>query len=89
MFIFLKSISGSGSIRIAAETIGRIYKGKKLIYISNPSWAYHAPMFKQSGVATEYYRYYDARNQQLDWTGMITDLTVINLLIFVIVLYTD
>jgi aspartate/tyrosine/aromatic aminotransferase len=51
-------VSGSGSIKIAAETIGQIYNGKKLIYISNPSWAYHAPIFEQSGVQTQYYRYY-------------------------------
>lgn len=71
-----QSVSGSGSIKVAAETIGRIYKGKKLIYISNPSWAYHAPIFRQSGVETEFYRYYDPRNHQLDYTGLMTDLTV-------------
>lgn len=72
-----QSVSGSGSIKVAAETIGRIYKGKKLIYISNPSWVYHQPIFQQSGVATEFYRYYDSKNHQLDYTGLMTDLTVI------------
>lgn len=69
-------MSGSGSIKVAAETIGQIYKGNKLIYISNPSWAYHAPIFRLSGVATEFYRYYDKRNHALDHAGLMTDLTV-------------
>lgn len=74
--IHFQSISGSGSIKIAAETISQLYKGKKIIYIPNPSWAYHAPIFSQSGISTEFYRYYDERNKDLDHSGMMTDLTV-------------
>jgi aspartate aminotransferase, mitochondrial len=74
--LFSQSISGSGSIKIAAETIAQIYKGKKLIYIPNPSWAYHAPIFRLSGIQTELYRYYDRRTHELDHAGMMTDLMV-------------
>lgn len=73
---FSQSVSGSGSIKIAAETIAKIYKGNNLIFISNPSWAYHEPIFRQSGVNTAFYRYYDARNHEIDHTGLMTDLMV-------------
>ena len=75
-FIFTQSVSGSGSIKIAAETIAKIYKGNNLIFISNPSWAYHEPIFRLSGVNTAFYRYYDARNHEIDHTGLMTDLMV-------------
>ncbi|CRL07960.1 CLUMA_CG020839, isoform A [Clunio marinus] len=73
--VSVQSVSGSGSIKIAAETISQLYKGNKLIFIPNPSWAYHAPIFRLSGLKTEFYRYYDERNHELDHSGMMTDLT--------------
>lgn len=79
---FSQSISGSGSIKIAAETIGKIYKGNKLIFISDPSWVYHAPIFRQSGVETAFYRYYDPKNHEIDHAGMMTDLMVSLLKLF-------
>jgi aspartate aminotransferase len=71
----IQSVSGSGSIKLAAETISRLYRGNRLMFIPNPSWAYHAPMFELSGVSTAFYRYYDERNHELDHAGLMTDLT--------------
>lgn len=73
--VTVQSVSGSGSIKLAAEVINRLYKGKQLIFIPNPSWAYHAPMFELSGVDTAFYRYYDERNHEIDHSGLMTDLT--------------
>lgn len=75
-YLLSQSISGSGSIKVAAETIGKIYKGNKLIFISDPSWAYHAPIFSQSGVETAFYRYFDPKSHEIDHAGMMTDLMV-------------
>ncbi|XP_070508487.1 aspartate aminotransferase, mitochondrial-like [Chironomus tepperi] len=73
--VSVQSISGSGSIKMAAEVIKRLYKGKHLMFIPNPSWAYHAPMFELSGIDTAFYRYYDERNHEIDHSGLMTDLT--------------
>ncbi|KAG5666522.1 hypothetical protein PVAND_014543 [Polypedilum vanderplanki] len=72
--VSVQSISGSGSIKLAAETISRLYKGNKLMFIPNPSWAYHAPMFELSGMNTAFYRYYDDRTHEIDHSGLMTDL---------------
>lgn len=45
------------------------------MFIPNPSWAYHAPMFELSGINTAFYRYYDERNHEIDHSGLMTDLT--------------
>lgn len=60
---------------MAAEVIKRLYKGKQLMFIPNPSWAYHAPMFELSGINTAFYRYYDERSHFIDHSGLMTDLT--------------
>lgn len=73
--VTVQSVSGSGSIKLGAEIIQRMYNGKQLMFIPNPSWAYHAPMFELSGVNTAFYRYYDERNHEIDFSGLMTDLT--------------
>lgn len=45
------------------------------MFIPNPSWVYHAPMFELSGIDTGFYRYYDPRNHEIDYAGLMTDLT--------------
>lgn len=69
-----QSISGTGALRIGAAFLARFYPGAKTIYIPNPSWANHAAVFKDSGMAVEKYRYYNKDTIGLDFDGMVADI---------------
>ena len=46
----------------------------KPIFISNPTWAFHEPMFIEAGLKVHKYRYFDAQTKGLDFKGMMEDL---------------
>ncbi|KAL9025947.1 MAG: hypothetical protein Q9196_005313, partial [Gyalolechia fulgens] len=69
-----QSISGTGALRIGGEFLARFYPGEKKIYIPTPSWANHTPVFKDSGLQVEKYRYYNKDTIGLDFDGMVADL---------------
>jgi len=73
-----QAVSGTGALRVGAEFIARFHKfpgGTKEIYMPNPTWANHLPIFRDAGVATKQYRYYNKSNCGLDFAGMLDDLT--------------
>ena len=71
-----QTVSGTGSLRVGAEFISRFHKfpGKKEIFVPNPTWANHVPIFRDSGVEAKQYRYYDKATCLLDFKGMLDDL---------------
>ncbi|RKF56395.1 Aspartate aminotransferase, mitochondrial [Erysiphe neolycopersici] len=69
-----QSISGTGALRIGGAFLERFYPGAKTIYIPTPSWANHAAVFKDSGLAVEKYRYYNKDTISLDFEGLIEDI---------------
>lgn len=69
-----QSISGTGALRIGGEFLARFYPGDKKIFIPTPSWANHTPVFKDSGLQVEKYRYYNKDTIGLDFDGMVADL---------------
>jgi aspartate aminotransferase len=69
-----QSISGTGALRIGGAFLERFYPGAKKIYIPTPSWANHAAVFKDSGLAVEKYSYYDQKTIGLDFEGMVADI---------------
>jgi aspartate aminotransferase len=72
--VITQSISGTGALRIGGAFLERFYPGAKKIYIPTPSWANHAAVFKDSGLAVEKYRYYNKDTIGLDFEGMIADI---------------
>jgi len=60
---------GTGALRIAAEFIAKQLPSK-VIWVSNPTWANHANVFKSAGLEVKTYTYYDAENKCLDYEGM-------------------
>jgi aspartate aminotransferase, mitochondrial len=44
------------------------------IYIPNPTWGNHWKIFKECGLETKAYRYYDSSKNQLDLTGLLEDI---------------
>ncbi|VBB78461.1 Putative Aspartate aminotransferase mitochondrial precursor [Podospora comata] len=69
-----QSISGTGALRIGGAFLARFFPGAKTIYIPQPSWANHAAVFKDSGLAVEKYAYYNKETIGLDFEGMIADI---------------
>ena len=46
----------------------------KPIYVSDPSWYLHKPMFEAAGLEVRPYRYFDKESKGLDFKGMMEDL---------------
>ncbi|WP_369601260.1 amino acid aminotransferase [Hahella sp. SMD15-11] len=60
---------GTGALRIAAEFMVR-QLGVKRIWVSNPTWANHASVFRAAGLEVAEYTYYDAERKDKDFAGM-------------------
>ncbi|KAF9015196.1 aspartate aminotransferase [Cyathus striatus] len=69
-----QSISGTGALRIGAAFIGRHYPHAKTVYVPAPTWGNHIPIFRDSGVDVQYYRYFDKDTVGLDFDGLKADL---------------
>ncbi|KAL5103045.1 Aspartate aminotransferase mitochondrial [Taenia crassiceps] len=70
----VQCLSGTGSLRIGAAFLGRFSKVKE-IYVPTPTWANHIPIFRDSGITVEHYRYYDSKTCGLDEAGWLEDIS--------------
>ncbi|CAI8006213.1 Aspartate aminotransferase, mitochondrial [Geodia barretti] len=52
----------------------KFWPGSKTIYLPNPSWPNHKPVFSSSGLEVKSYSYYDSSTCGLDSTGLYHDL---------------
>lgn len=68
----VQTLSGTGGLRVFGEMIHKF--GHKEIYLPNPSWGNHTPIFKNAGLEVKTYRYYDKENSSLDFDGMVQDI---------------
>lgn len=68
----VQALSGTGGLRVMGEALRR--HGHKHIYVPNPTWGNHIPIFRNSGLEVRRYRYYDAANSDLDFDNLIYDL---------------
>ncbi len=75
----VQAISGTGALRVGAEYLSRFlpsaYKGAQ-VYLPDPSYVNHTPIFKLSGFTLNKYRYYDPNTCGLDFKGLIEDVKV-------------
>ncbi|XP_059485108.1 aspartate aminotransferase, cytoplasmic [Neocloeon triangulifer] len=70
----IQTLSGTGSLRMAAEFLGRILK-YKTFYYSVPTWENHNLIFVNAGFTEpRTYRYWKPETRGLDFEGMIEDL---------------
>ncbi len=70
----VQSISGTGSLRLGSEFISKYFDSKKL-YIPEYTWPNHGPIAQASGLTPLKYRYYDPAKKDLDFDGMMEDLS--------------
>jgi aspartate aminotransferase len=68
----VQALSGTGGLRVYGELMKR--HGHNQIYVPNPTWGNHIPIFTNSGLEVKKYRYYDAANSDLDFEGMVSDI---------------
>mmetsp|Transcript_103 Transcript_103/g.187 ORF Transcript_103/g.187 Transcript_103/m.187 type:complete len:442 (+) Transcript_103:117-1442(+) len=67
-----QALSGTGGLRVFGELMRR--HGHKHIYVPNPTWGNHIPIFTNAGLEVRKYRYYDSENSDLDFAGVIDDI---------------
>mmetsp|Transcript_33057 Transcript_33057/g.80342 ORF Transcript_33057/g.80342 Transcript_33057/m.80342 type:complete len:437 (+) Transcript_33057:136-1446(+) len=68
----VQSLSGTGGLRVYGELMRK--HGHKHIYVPNPTWGNHIPIFQNSGLEVRKYRYYDSESSDLDFDNMIKDI---------------
>jgi len=71
--VTVQAISGTGALRIAGEWLAKFYS-QSTVYMPDPTWANHGPIFKDSGLKTASYAYYDPKTCGLNYEGMIRDI---------------
>ncbi|KAF2361928.1 Aminotransferase class I/classII [Trinorchestia longiramus] len=70
----VQTLSGTGALRVAADTLSRVLK-YKTFYFSSPTWGNHKDIFRDAGFTDPHqYRYWDAAVRGLDLDGMLEDL---------------
>lgn len=69
----IQAPGGCGSLRLGAELINRINAGNT-IWMSDPTWANHVPLFGEAGLQIKEYPYYDKANTAVNFTAMISEL---------------
>jgi len=70
----VQTLSGTGACRVGGEFLAAFTPFQKIIYIPDPSWGNHHKIFKECGLQTETYRYYDRSKNGLDFEGMVEDI---------------
>jgi aspartate aminotransferase len=68
---------GCGGLRVAAELINRARPAAR-IWVSDPTWANHAPLLGDAGLMIETYPYFGRTNNGLLFDDMMTVLNTVN-----------
>eukprot|EP01091_Cochliopodium_minus_P004015 TRINITY_DN13938_c0_g1_i1.p1 TRINITY_DN13938_c0_g1~~TRINITY_DN13938_c0_g1_i1.p1 ORF type:complete len:446 (+),score=141.22 TRINITY_DN13938_c0_g1_i1:50-1339(+) len=73
-YVTVQALSGTGALRIGGEFLNRFLPKGTKIYMPNPTWANHIPLFQDSGFEVANYRYYLPKTCGLDNEGFIQDI---------------
>lgn len=68
----LQTPGGTGALRLSAELLARA--GVARIWMGSPSWANHAPLFRQAGVEPAMIPCFDLNTQSFDLDGFLKGL---------------
>jgi aspartate/tyrosine/aromatic aminotransferase len=69
----VQSLSGTGALRIGAAFVAA-FLGDKTVYVSSPTWGTHNSILKHANCKAGTYKYWDAKNRNLDFNGMLSDI---------------
>lgn len=68
-----QGVSGTGSLRVLAEFLKRFHYNQKVL-VPYPTWGNHLTIMQRAGLYSDSYRYFDYKNNVLDFDGMCEDL---------------
>ena len=69
----VQALSGTGGCRLMGEFMGRYAKGVTM-YIPDTTWSNHWNIFRDAGVPTAKYSYYDPATKGLNFKGLLADM---------------
>jgi aromatic-amino-acid transaminase len=69
----MQSPGGTGALRLAAELIAQV-RQDATIWIGEPTWANHLPIFRAAGVTVRRHPLFDPQSQTIDLPGMLAAL---------------
>ncbi|CDR45088.1 CYFA0S16e01970g1_1 [Cyberlindnera fabianii] len=72
--VSIQTLSGTGSLHVAAKFISQFYPQSQTVYMSKPTWANHFQVFESVGLKTATYAYWDAATKSLDLEGYLRDI---------------
>lgn len=72
--VSIQSLSGTGALHIAARFLKNFYIKSQTVYLSNPTWGNHFPLFETQGLKTKTYSYWNPTTKSLDLEGYLKDI---------------
>lgn len=69
----MQTPGGTGALRLAAEMFAAAQPGSRM-WIGDPTWPNHVPIFRAAGVDIVHHRLLDRATNRLDLVGMLADL---------------
>jgi len=63
-----QALGGTGALRLGSEFLSKLVTQE--IYIPNPTWANHRPVFMKGGLKVGTYPYYDPKTRSMDCDAM-------------------
>jgi len=69
----MQTPGGTGALRLGAELIAHA-RPDAMIWIGDPTWPNHQPIFREAGLAVRTHRFFDRASAAIDFAGMVADL---------------
>jgi len=72
----LQALSGTGALRLSSQYFAK-WLGEDIsptVFLPNPTWGNHFPIYEHTGLKTQTYRYWDPNTKGLDFEGLLADL---------------
>jgi len=74
----IKSLSATGALRVGADFMKRHLnlpnETKPTVWLPDPTWGNHIPIYKDAGFNVKHYKYYDPKTCGLNWDGFRNDI---------------
>jgi len=69
----LNTPGGTGALRLASDFLSQ-FSSKSKVWISNPSWPNHKPIFEASGFKVDAYPYFNNETNSIDFENLISTI---------------
>lgn len=72
----VQTISGTGALRVGASFLSKFWPHNREVYLPNPTWGNHVPIFEHSGIKVQRYTYYDPKTCGFNFQGCLDSIKV-------------